>query len=257
LRVNATKAKLKAGETVFGCFYRYPEAGIVEVLGYYGWDFILFDAEHGTITPRDCENLVRAAELRDVTPLIRVTTNTPPVTLRFLDTGVQGVQMPMINTKADAEAAVRSVKFHPRGTRGLAGSRAADYAQTQPFSFRDYTAQANAETMVIVQVETAAAVEMLPEIVQVPDIDVIFIGPSDLSHSYGVPGDLQHPKVQEAMNQIIAVVEGTDIALGTLVPNAQAARQWQERGARYIVVGFEALLGPACRGFLQAVRSQG
>ncbi len=254
MRTNKTKAKLKAGETVFGCFVRYPEPGIVEMLGYYGWDYLLFDAEHSTITPRDCENLVRAAELQEVTPLVRVTTNTPPVILRFMDTGVQGAQIPMINTQPEAEAAVQAIKYHPRGKRGLAGTRAADYGQVQPFSFSDYIAQANAETMVIAQVETAAAVEQLPEIIKVPDIDVIFIGPTDLSHSLGVPGDLQHPKVQETMNRIIEIVKESDKALGILVPNVQAAQQWQERGARYILIVLEAILGPACRGFLQAAR---
>lgn len=254
MRVNKTKAKLKAGETVFGCFVRYPEPGIVEMLGYYGWDYILFDGEHSTITPRDCENMVRAAELQDVTPLVRVTTNTPPVILRFMDTGVQGAQIPMINTQPEAEAAVQAIKYHPRGKRGLAGTRAADYGQVQPFSFSNYIARANAETMVIAQVETAAAVEQLPEIITVPDIDVIFIGPTDLSHSLGVPGDLQHPKVQETMNRIIEVVKDSDKALGILVPNVQAAQQWQERGASYILIVLEAILGPACRGFLQAAR---
>ncbi|MBO0798708.1 MAG: siderophore biosynthesis protein SbnG, partial [Blastocatellia bacterium] len=123
MRKNKTKAKLIAGETVFGCFYRYPEPGIVEVLSYQDWDFVLFDAEHGTLEPRDCENLARAAELHDVTTLVRVTTNQPHVILRYLDSGIQGAQIPLINSQAEAEAAVRAVKYHPRGMRGLAGVR--------------------------------------------------------------------------------------------------------------------------------------
>jgi len=252
MRPNTTKAKLLAGGTVFGCFVRYPEPGIVEVLGHCGWDFILFDGEHGTIEPRDCEQLVRAAELRGVTPLVRVPTNLPPVILRYLDTGAQGAQVPMINSPGEAEAAVRAVKYQPRGARGLAAVRAADYGQTQ--SFRDYTAAANAETLVVAQVETAAAVEQLAEILRVPDIDVIFIGPTDLSHSLGAPGDLQHPRVRETLDRIVAAVTASDKALGILVGNAEAARQWQERGARYLVVGLEALLAPACRKFLEAAR---
>lgn len=254
MRTNHLKAKLKAGETAFGCFVRYPEAALVEMLGYYGWDYVMFDGEHSTITPRDCENLTRACELQNVTPLVRVTTNQPPTILRFLDTGVQGVMVPMINTIADAEAAVRAVKYHPRGNRGLAGSRAADYGQVQPFAFKDYIAKANAETMIIAQIETGAAVDALPEIIQVPDIDVIFIGPSDLSQSLGVPGEINHPLVQETMTRIVDAVAASDKALGILVPNAEAARQWQARGAQFILIVLEALLGPACRGYLQTVR---
>ncbi len=85
MQANTTKAKLQAGETVLGCFVRYPDPSLVEVIGYQGWDFLVFDAEHGVIEPRDCENMVRAAELRGVTPLVRVTTNLPPIILRYMD----------------------------------------------------------------------------------------------------------------------------------------------------------------------------
>lgn len=254
MKTNQVKARLKEGGRAFGCFVRYPEPALIEMLGYYGWDFLMFDGEHSTITPRDCENLCRAAELRGVTTLVRVTTNQQPVILRFLDTGVQGVMVPMINSVEDAEAAVRAVKYFPRGSRGLAGVRAADYGQVQPFSFKEYTAQANAETMIIAQVETIAAVDALPEIVKVPDIDVIFIGPSDLSQSLGVPGDVQHPAVQDAMNRIVEIVKASDKALGILVPNADAARQWVDRGAQFVLVVVDALLGPACRNYLATVR---
>jgi 4-hydroxy-2-oxoheptanedioate aldolase len=252
MRPNKTKARLKSGETVYGCFYRYPEPGIVEVLAYQGWDFILFDGEHGALEPRDCENLARAAELHDVTTLVRVTTNQPPVILRYLDTGIQGAQIPMINTRNEAETAVQAIKYHPRGTRGLAGARADDYGQRQ--SFKDYVAQANAETMVIAQVETGAAVEQIAEIVTVPDLDVIFIGQTDLSHSLGAPGETQHPMVQAALDRIVKVVSQSDKALGVLVPNATVAQAWTERGARYIIIGLESLLGAASRNYLQTVR---
>jgi 4-hydroxy-2-oxoheptanedioate aldolase len=254
MRINQTKAKLKAGETVHGCFVRYPEPTLIEMLGYYGWDFIMFDGEHSTITPRDCEQLARAAELQNVTPLVRVTTNQQPVILRFMDTGVMGAMVPMVNNVTDAEAAVRSIKYAPRGQRGLAGVRAAAFGQVPGFNFKRYIEEANNETMVIAQVETAAAVDALPDIVQIPDIDVIFIGPTDLSQSVGVPGELQHPAVQEMFDRIISIVTASDKALGILVPNAEAARQWQARGARFVLVVMDALLGPACRGFLQTVR---
>ena len=107
MQTNKTKAKLKAGETVFGCFVRYPDATLVEVIGYQGWDFCVFDAEHGVIEPRDVENMVRAAELRDLTPIVRVTTNLPPIILRYMDSGAQGLHVPWINSAAEADAALR------------------------------------------------------------------------------------------------------------------------------------------------------
>jgi len=252
LRPNATKAKLKAGETVHGCFLRSPDASLVELLGFQSWDFLVFDSEHGTIEPRDCENMVRAAELRGVTPIVRVTTNLPPIILRFMDSGAHGLHVPWVNSATEAEAAVRAVKYHPRGIRGLAGVRAADYAQTVPLG--EYVAQANAETLVVIHIETAQAVERLPEIAAVDGVDVIFIGPNDLSHSLGVPGQQQHPSVQAAMQRIAEIVLPSRAALGIMVGNPAAARQWRERGARYIAVGLETLLTASARDYLQGAR---
>jgi 4-hydroxy-2-oxoheptanedioate aldolase len=252
MRPNAAKARLKAGETIFGCFVRYPDAGLVEVLGYQAWDFLVFDGEHGVLEPRDCENMVRAAELRGVTPIVRVPTNLPPQILRLMDTGAQGLHVPWVNSAAEADAAVRSVKYHPRGQRGLAGVRAADYGQAG--SLADYTQRANAETLVVVHIETAEAVERAGEIAAVDGVDVVFIGPTDLSQSLGVPGQTQHPDVQAAIDKIVQAVSKTTAALGIMVPNAAAARQWRQRGARYVAIGMENILAPAAREYLKTVR---
>jgi 4-hydroxy-2-oxoheptanedioate aldolase len=252
VRVNQTKAKLKAGETVYGCFTRYPDASLVEVLGYQGFDFLLFDAEHGTIEPKDCEHMVRAAELRCVTPMVRVTTNFPPIILRYMDTGAQGLHIPWVNTAEEAEQAVRSVKYSPRGIRGLASVRAADYGQVAPFS--EYVAQANAETLVVVHVETVEAIESLPEMLKIEGLDVIFVGATDLSHSMGLPGQVEHVSVQAAIQHIVDAVHGSDRVLGALVGSGEAARRWRERGARYIATTTEALLAQASRGYLKSLK---
>jgi 4-hydroxy-2-oxoheptanedioate aldolase len=252
MRTNTAKAKLKAGEVIYGCFVRYPDAGLVEVMGYQPWDFLVFDGEHGVLEPRDCENMARAADVRGMTSIVRVPTNQPATILRLMDTGVLGLHVPWVNSAAEADAAVRSVKYHPRGIRGLAGVRAADFGQAGTLA--DYTVHANAETMVVIQVETAAAVDQAGEIAAVDGVDVVFIGPSDLSQSYGFPGQPQNPAVQAAMDQIIKAVSNTSAAVGIMVPNAAAARQWRERGARYIAVGLEAVLAPAAREYLKIVR---
>lgn len=251
---NKTKARLKAGEAVIGCFMRHGDPGLAEVLGYMGWDYLLFDGEHSPLSPRECEHLARVCELTGVTPIMRVPSNMPWMIGQVLDTGMQGVQVPMINSGAEAHAAARAAKYHPLGMRGLAATRAANYGQMLPFSVAEHVARANAETMVIAQVETPASIEQLPAILQTPEIDVIFIGPNDLSLSLGVPGDLQHPKVQQAFDTIISAVTQTDKALGILVPTVEAALQWQAKGARYIMVVMEAILGPAVRNFLKTAR---
>lgn len=254
MRHNSSKEKLKRGETVFGCFVRYPNSTLIEVLGYCGWDFIVFDGEHGAIEPADCEQMVRAAELQGVTPIIRVPVNQPHVILRFLDTGAQGLHVPMVRTAADAEGVVRSVKYQPRGARGLAAIRAADFAQRIPFG--EYVAQANEETLIAVHIETEDAVDRLQEIIAIDGLDVIFLGPTDLSNSLGFPGELQHPKVQATFQRLVDAVAGSGTALGIMVQNADAARQWKQRGARYIAIGLEGILNPACRNYLKQARGE-
>lgn len=252
MQTNTAKAKLKAGESIIGPFVRYPAPELIEFLALQGWDFILIDCEHGALEPRDAMDLVRAADFRGVMPIVRVPTNQQHIILRYMDTGAGGCQIPWVNSGPEAEAAVQSVKYHPRGIRGLAGTRAADYGQL--VGYPDYVKIANAETMIIVHIETVEAVEHIDEIVAVEDIDVIFIGPTDLSHSYGAPGNPEHPDVQAAMQRIIDAVEGTDKILGTIVRDPAAAKKWQDRGVRYLTLTLETLLRSASRDFLHGVR---
>ena len=254
LQPNRTKGKLKSGQTVFGCFVRYPNACLVEMLAYQGWDFLVFDGEHGTLEPRQCEHMVRAAELRDVTALVRVPTNSPPVILRFLDVGAQGILVPHVDSAAEAEAAVRSSKYYPSGNRGLATPRAAHYGLTMTLD--RYVEQANRETLVVLYIESMEAVRHLPEILAVEGVDVVNIARTDLSQSLGVPGKRKHPKVEEATEAAVEAVTKSDVALGIMASSAEAAREWQDRGARYISFGFEPLLSRASREFLQAARAE-
>jgi 4-hydroxy-2-oxoheptanedioate aldolase len=173
---------------------------------------------------------------------------------RHLDTGIQGIQVPMVNTGAQALAAARAAKYAPLGSRGLAGARAANYAQLLPFSYPAHIAKSNAETMVIAQVETQMAIDNLADIVATPEVDVVFIGPTDLSLSLGHPGDFKHPEVQAAFDQIVSVVTKSDKALGVLAASTEASLEWRAKGARYIMSVFEAIMGPAIRGYLKAVR---
>lgn len=254
MRVNATKQRLRAGETVYGCFVRYADPSLTELVALQGFDFLILDGEHGAVEPRDAEGMVRAAELWDVTPIVRVPANLPPVILRFLDTGAQGAQVPLVASAAEAQAAVRAVKYWPEGARGLAGVRAANYGQRGPLG--EYTARANEETLVVAQLETREALEQAGEIARTPGIDVVFIGPTDLSQALGVPGQTSHAVVEEAYERIIAAVDGSGTALGILVGDAAAAHAWKARGARYIAVTVDSLVVRSARDLLAAVREE-
>ncbi len=250
---NTLKKRLAAGETVYGCITRYPEGALAELIAVAGFDFVVFDGEHGTLEPRNIEDLTRAAEARGITPIARVTTNQAHIILRYLDTGVHGVHIPWVNTVADVETAVRSAKYGPRGTRGLAGSRASNWGFGE--SIAEYTAQANRETMVIIHIETTEAVDAAAEYAAVDDVDVLFIGPTDLSHSLGHPGDVSHPEVVAAMERVAEAVVPTEKVLGIYTGTPEMAIRWRERGARYLATGIDGFIAQGLQGFVDRVRS--
>ena len=240
MKQNLTKLRLREGGTVVGCWSRYGDATLVEYVAFQGWDFVVLDGEHGTLEPRDCENAVRAAELHDVAPLVRVTTNEPSVILRFMDTGAQGAHVPMVNSADEADQAVRAIKYAPRGERGLAAARSAGFGLLGTYD--EYVARSNEETLVVVQIETPQAVAAVPEILAVEDVDVVFLGLTDLSQALGVPGQTGHPEVEHAAQTVADAVTSSGTALGVLVGNAAAASAWRNRGARYIAVSLEGLI---------------
>jgi 4-hydroxy-2-oxoheptanedioate aldolase len=249
---NRTKAKLAAGEAAFGCFVRTPEPQLVEYVGMLGWDFLVFDAEHGPLQPREVEDLCRAIEPRGTTPIVRVTTNDAPTILRFLDTGVHGVHVPWVNSAAEAERAVRSVKYSPRGIRGLAGTRASEWGLREPIGA--YVQRANRETLVVIQVETRDAVDAIDDYLKIDGVDVLFLGPTDLSQSLGHPGDLDHPEVLAALDRVADAVIGSGVTLGIYAGSVDMTKAWLDRGARYFTTSLEPFLRDGMRAHLQQVR---
>jgi len=249
---NRTKAKLAAGEPVFGCFVRTAEPSLVEYVALLGWDFLVFDGEHGTLQPNQVEDLCRAVEPRGVTPIVRVTTNDPPTILRYLDTGAQGAHIPWVNSAAEAERAVRFVKYSPRGQRGLAGSRASEWGLREPLSA--YVRRANRETLVVIQVETQDAVDAIDDYLAIDGVDVLFLGPTDLSQSLGHPGDLGHPDVVAALERVAAAVIGSDKVLGIYAGTSDMTREWLDRGARYFTTSLEPFLRDGMKAHLKHVR---
>lgn len=256
VQANKLKAKLAAGETVIGPYVRYADCALAEILCQTGYDFLLFDSEHAPIEDRDCENLARVCELMGVTSIARVPTNQTWMISRRLDTGIQGLLIPMVNSVTEAEAAVRAAKYAPLGIRGLAGARAANYGMTPGFNYADHVQSCNDETLMILQVETQQSIDALPEIVRVPGIDVIFIGPTDLALSLGHPGHPEHPEVQAAFQDITEIVLASGKALGILTLSAESTLEWRRRGARFILSVFESVMVPAIRGYLEKSRGE-
>jgi len=249
---NRLKEKLLSGRPAFGVSVMFPSPQVVEMVGRLGFDWVLIDCEHGSISPESVELMAMAAELAGVTPIARPWSNSPEAILRLMDRGVMGVQVPHVNTAADARRAVEAVKFHPLGTRGLAaGTRPAHYGFD--VSAADYVEEANRETLVCVQLEEAEALGNLGEILRVEGVDVFFIGPSDLSQSLGYPGRSDVPEVREAMDRAFAAIVAAGKVPGS-TGNLQAIQAYQRKGVRYLYTHLTRLLASASREFLAAVR---
>ena len=253
MRPNVMKAKLAAGEPALGISVMIPSPQLVEMAGGLGFDWVLIDCEHGTITLETMELMIMAAEASGVTPIVRPRTKQAQDIIEAMDRGAAGVQVPHVVTRADARAAVEAVKFHPLGRRSLAaGTRASGYGYRG--SMGAFTEAANGETLVCVQIEDEAALGNLVEILDVEGIDVFFIGPSDLSASMGFPGNPKAERVAAAIDSTLRsiVASGAVPGMPATTENVAAAIA---RGVRYIYTHAPTLLGAASSAYLQAGRA--
>ncbi|MGI9374020.1 MAG: HpcH/HpaI aldolase family protein [Hyphomicrobiales bacterium] len=232
MRENKMKALIKARKPALGCSIMVPSPQMVEVIAYCGFDWVLIDMEHGTIGLESAELMVMAAEVSGVTPIIRPPTNRKADISAVMDIGAQGVQVPHVNTAEDARNAVRAVKFMPGDNRSLASStRPNDYGFGGSMS--DYALTANEQSLVCVQLEHAEAIANIDEILAVEDIDVFFIGPSDLSQSMGQPGDPAATPVADAVAQSLARINRSGHASGMPATTAKV-EQVLAAGCTYI-----------------------
>ena len=242
------KEKLRAGEPVFGVSVMIPSPQIVEMVAAAGFDWVLIDCEHGTITLESVELMAMAAEASGITAIARPVSRSPEHILQVMDRGVMGVQVPHVKNAADARAAVAAVKFHPLGERSIAaGTRAAAYDAHGTLA--DYVKAANEATLIAVQIEDREAVENLDEILRVDDIDVFFIGPSDLSQSMGHPGNPKAPAVAEAIESSFRKMVAAKRTPGTPA-TAENLQGVLDKGVRYIYTHLPRLLASSAKAYL-------
>ena len=247
---NHTLEKLHSGGVALGCFLRYADAGLAEFLALNGVDFLVFDGEHGTLSPSRCEHLVRSAELHGVTPLVRVENRTPSTLLRYLDTGALGCHVPNVANRDDAVAAVRALKYFPEGERGLSACRASGYGASSGYG--TYVRTANERTQLVVQIESAAGVAEAEAIAAVDGVDVLLVGTLDLSQDLGFPGDVARPEIQDALSHVAQSAKRHGKVVGSVVTSPRDAERRIEQGSRYIVSAVESLIRPAVREFALA-----
>lgn len=251
---NPLRDRLEEGQSVFGCLLRFPDAGLAELLALQGLDFVVFDGEHGTLTPQMCEHLVRAVQLHGVTPVVRVEENCAASILRYLDAGALACHVPGVESSTEAISAVRAVKFRPHGGRGLSASRASGFGARD--GYPAYIAQANRETQVIVHIESRAGVTAAEEIAAVDGVDVMLVGPLDLSHDLDCPGELEHPDVLACAERVASAAASAGKVLGAVAGDNSAVQRWLDRGARYVLTTVEALVTPGVERFLAEARGR-
>jgi 4-hydroxy-2-oxoheptanedioate aldolase len=244
MRRNTAKHKLAAGQPISVISPGHTSSSLVEYVAQLGFDAVFIDGEHGSGSWEDTEDQIRAAELGGATPICRVQANEASVITRTLDRGAGGVQIPHINTRAEAELAVRNAKYAPLGERGWYGGRAG-----YGIAGTEYAAHANAETMLVVMLEESEALRNLDDIVRVDNIDVFFIAPGDLAQSMGYAGQMEHPQVMQAIDRGVDTIRGAGKAAGVLTTPATVDR-YLERGALYLFVGLANFLQPGVRAYL-------
>ena len=253
MRTNTLKQKLCDGKPVFGVMLTFPAAPIVEMLGYMGFDWILLDNEHGSITVDTAEDVIRAAELTGIAPIVRPVANRPEVIAPFLDRGAWGVQVPHVNTREEAEAAVAACKYFPQGQRGsFSRGRPAQYG-IGGTPTKDYFAKANAETLVCLMLEEVEAIDNIAEIVTVKGVDVLFIGSGDLSQSMGYPGQQAHPEVLAVMEKGVKRIRDAGVAAGVSCPDSLVPK-FLNLGVQYFHGSVSSLLTSAGEAYLKAMR---
>jgi len=238
--LNQIKPVLAAGGAVYGTFAVLGEPALVEMIGYAGLDYVIIDTEHSGNTIEQVGNLIRAAEIANITPIVRVTANSPELILRALDMGAGGFLAPQVNTAEQAKAAVRAARYAPLGERGIAGVvRAARYGFVP---MQEYISGANRETLVITQVEHIESVTNLDEILAVDGIDGIFIGPTDLSQSMGCAGQFDNPELRRVIHSVIEKTRRTDKWAGIFCLDAADAEYWRNAGAQFLTIATESML---------------
>ena len=248
---NRMKQKLLAGLPAFGVSVMFPSPHVVDMLGRLGFDWALIDCEHGSISVESVELMVLAAEAAGITPIARPSVNSFEAIGQLMDRGVMGVQVPHVNTAEDARRAVAAVKYHPLGDRGLAaGVRSAAYGFDRTMA--EYAEEANRETLVCVQLEEGEAVKNVDEILTVDEVDVFFVGPSDLSQSLGFPGRPDTPEVRQAMERVFSTVRAAGRISGS-AGNAAATRQYLDQGVTYLYTHLTTLLSSGSKAFLDEV----
>ena len=232
VRSLGLKQRLRAGASTVGAWLSFADVAVAEIMVGTGFDWILIDTEHAPFTPESLQNVLAAFTGSPTVPIVRVPANDPVPIKQVLDLGADGVLVPNVLTPQEASRAVASCKYPPEGMRGFGPRRASEYYRR----VQDYVATANESVIVLLQIEHIDAVKSVQDILAVPGIDVVCLGPNDLSGSMGLLGQVEHQAVREAIDRVLA--EAHRRGLATCLGMAFAPevnRRWASAGVRFII----------------------
>lgn len=245
------RQQLSRGEAILGCFLSFGSAQTAEIMAAAGYEWAVIDLEHGAGDERDGLAQMQALAARRCIAMVRVESTARQRVHRVLDSGAHGIMFPRIETAEEAKAAVAAMRYPPAGVRGVAfANRACGYGSNS----RPYM-QGSTALLTIVQIESPTAVANCDAIADVEGVDVLFIGPSDLSHSMGMLGNFEHPDFVAAIRRTAQAALSRGKHCGILLPRPQDFKTYFEHGYRFMASGSDAaLLNNAARSLVEGIR---
>ena len=243
IRQNKIKHKLSNGDIATAVMTPMPiTADLIEYMGPYGFDGVWIETEHAAIDFAEIPDMTRAADLWNMTSIVRLNLNLPGVIYRTLDVGAQAIVMPHVDTKLEAEQVIKAAKFHPLGARG-------NYTSRQGIGVENFAQKANDETMIVVLIEDILAINNLKEILDVNHIDVFYVAPGDLAQSMGLLGQANHPEVLKTVDQAISQIQASGRVAGTLVSDGNV-ESYLEKGVKFVTTSIAPWLEKGAKDFL-------
>jgi 2-dehydro-3-deoxyglucarate aldolase len=253
MRADSLKQKMRNGETTIGSWITLGHSAIAEIMLKAGYDWLVVDLEHSTISIDQAGELIRTIDLGGAAPLVRLTSNGPDQIKRVMDAGAHGIIVPMINSAQEARDAVASTRYAPHGSRGVGLARAQGYGP----KFAEYLEWQRDSTIVIVQIEHKDALGNLDEILTVPGVDGFIIGPYDLSCSMGIPGEFENSEFKNSMDFILAkgLAMGCPAGLHIVEPDVLRLEQSISDGFRFIAYSVDVrMLDVSARKGIDSIR---
>ncbi len=252
MRENRIRSIWQDGGTVINGWLGIPSAFAAETMAHQGWDSLTVDLQHGVVGYQVAVTMLQAISTTPVVPLARVPWLDPAIVMKMLDAGAYGLICPMVNSRADAETFVGACRYPPEGFRSFGPIRALLYAG------EDYGRHANQTVLTIAQIETAQAVDNIDEIVSVPGLDAVYIGPVDLGLSLGFEPkfDRTEPEVVEAIDKVLSAAGRHGVVAGIHNATVAYARQMIDKGFRFVTVQSDArLMAAAARDIVDGLRA--